>query len=370
MTCTTCLGSTCVGKHGEDTNATAAAAASAAVMVRFDEAMEVGDYAIAVVPSSVAAVSPSSKPARFQFEVRDQDNKLVATSVDKNQRTVVTGGPGRFYRVDLRLESSAEHRGVYRPERMEGDATVTVDVMRAPILEANFARAGIRMVNGTLEKGFPGVGLIAIRDPVTGANRPHCTGTIIGNRTILTAAHCIVGYENRRMRFQLGWDDEHPEEDLNIQSFDYPDNESGFSYNSSTHADDLAVMYLAEPVNASVPRMVAHSGMPSIDALASNGGKMLFVGYGAYYGGAGPSAVGKKRRLELEITRAQSRTFDNLGIGANTCLGDSGGPAFFTDGGEARVIAGVISQGDLTCLLRGTNTRIEAYADWLRPRIK
>src|SRR2546423_8978407 len=50
----------------------------------------------------------------------------------------------------------------------------------------------------TTSREFPAVGAILLD------GRLSCTGTVIGARTILTAAHCVQGIDARRLSFKLG----------------------------------------------------------------------------------------------------------------------------------------------------------------------
>ena len=49
------------------------------------------------------------------------------------------------------------------------------------------------------------------------------------------------------------------------------------------------------------------------------------------------------------------------------CHGDSGGPGLMTVGGVERLV-GVSSRSDCTAV--GTDTRVDAFLDYLRPRLK
>jgi len=94
--------------------------------------------------------------------------------------------------------------------------------------------------------------------------------------------------------------------------------------------------------------------------------KFTVVGYGAMLAWPPPLMINsdfKRRYAESEyrallpawLRLSQNHATDDEG----TCFGDSGGPAFYTDSAENRIIVGTISWGDPNCISTGFNYRTD-----------
>ena len=86
------------------------------------------------------------------------------------------------------------------------------------------------------------------------------------------------------------------------------------------------------------------------------GAPVRFVGYGYDEN----RAIGQKRHAMNRVASVTENIFTG-GAGADTCNGDSGGPAFMTVEG-VEVIAGVTSFGDPSCTGSGSYTRVDVFA--------
>jgi hypothetical protein len=101
---------------------------------------------------------------------------------------------------------------------------------------------------------------------------------------------------------------------------------------------------------------------------ASDVGKPVrLVGYGITGGGQG--GAGQKRQVRSVVGNYDPRLVVVGQSNANTCNGDSGGPALYMENG-VEVILGVTSFGDEQCTLGGVDTRVDAYAaSWVDPLV-
>lgn len=198
--------------------------------------------------------------------------------------------------------------------------------------------AAPKVVNGLTTSGFPTVGLLL------GPGLGVCSGTLIGCRTFLTAAHCV----------QNSLD---PANYLVFFQHNLPSAISAISVNPSYSGmgggHDLAILTLADPVNGLSPTKINTFSRPPFQTPGA------VAGFGRE--GDPFQATGIKRFGE--VTTASCSTVSNSnhicwrfrapfgppGTNSSTCQGDSGGPLFIgvTSG---LVLAGVTSGGNLSCL--------------------
>ena len=162
-----------------------------------------------------------------------------------------------------------------------------------------------------------------------------CSGTIIGPRAVLTAAHCLdedVGI----VRVWLG--DLTPE--YIAQSFAYY---PGFVFNQSGF--DVGVVFLAEDL----PRT-------PVSVLTSRQGRIGETAIIAGFGRNEDSDTTALRAGSTSIAGVTSVYLESLYAppASSICSGDSGGPIFLSEGG-AWVIAGISSATTGSACNQGTN---------------
>ena len=145
-----------------------------------------------------------------------------------------------------------------------------------------------------------------------------CTATLIGPRTLLTAAHCVdfsstvaaasapaLGtFRVRTATKTAEYTFHRYRADANILQFSF----------------DIAVVQLDSPVDPTLAKPA------SIAKAFPSQGSLTVYGFGAYGSGCKQGIDGTKRKSEM------SRNL--LVDGSNTCGGDSGGPYFSTGGSE------------------------------------
>lgn len=205
-----------------------------------------------------------------------------------------------------------------------------------------------RIVGGAAFSGAPGVGAL-LRN-----GAPHCTGTLVDNRRVVTAAHCFYNNANpASWRFVVGSNAKAPDETYAVASIRvHP------SFSMSTVVHDIAVVTLSTSAT--------EAPMKVLDNLDSSwvGAELFFVGYGVD-NGQRQSGLGIKRAVSMPISEVGPSQFAYETAGKNTCSGDSGGPAFFVDQQGTFLLAGVTSYGDTYCTQYGVDTIVPEYAAWI-----
>lgn len=201
------------------------------------------------------------------------------------------------------------------------------------------------IVGGSATSEFPAAGAL------TRYGSPHCTGTVVGKRTVLTAAHCLEGVSASSLKFVIGPSLGSAEAVVPVASITpHPD------YDSQALVNDIGIVTLAADAPVAPMKL-----LPSMDS-SWVGQSLTFVGYGITSGYGGGSGV--KRKVTMPVSKVLATRFEYQTAGKNTCNGDSGGPAFAEVGGEW-FVAGVTSYGDAGCKYYGVDTRADTYASFV-----
>jgi hypothetical protein len=206
--------------------------------------------------------------------------------------------------------------------------------------------------NGQPDHGHPSAGSLDIQSPQGGGL---CTGTLVGKRTVLTAAHCLKG--GTGFTFNVGGQSYAVASAVHHPSFQWPGGNAKWYSEYSSY--DVAVLRLA-----SAPSNVAPT--PVLDVLPAEGTYITLVGFGITRGGLQDSGVKRVGLSKLSQAHAGYYEYGVVEQGlSNMCNGDSGGPSFVTiNGSEAQV--GIHSAMDHECIVSGSDTRIDQHLDWIK----
>jgi hypothetical protein len=217
----------------------------------------------------------------------------------------------------------------------------------SPPEEAAARRSAI--TDGELYDGHPQVGFM-IADGSTSCsgnlNGGICTVTLVGRRTVLTAAHCILPGKTHIVCF--GGVTYQPQDLIQHPSFDL-----------GTVRNDIGLVILNKepPIT---PAVISR-------AAPTPGLEVTLVGYGIT--AIGMDDAGVKRIAVNHVKEVWDTRFSFAGTGGgtgSTCNGDSGGPAFASpDGHEVQVGVTSTAVKDQPCGTLAFDTRVDAYAEWL-----
>lgn len=234
------------------------------------------------------------------------------------------------------------------------------------------ARSAHPIINGTAPDAPEHGAVVALHD-FLGKQwvivSPFCSGVLVTDTVLLTAAHCVRNERPGSFGVYVGDD---PSKDLVDHLYEVGEVRVHPDYDPLRLRNDIAVVRLTTAVTEAVtpvPPLGSASALTSADV----GATLDFAGFGPDEDGHS----GVKLHLEgplggfgCSVTGCTSAgdpatQFSYEQGSGGPCFGDSGGPAFITRNGQPRV-AGLTSWGDEDCTVFGVSTRVDAYESFIQ----
>jgi hypothetical protein len=192
-----------------------------------------------------------------------------------------------------------------------------------------------------------------------------CTGTLVADGLILTAAHCLANVGNPAQIQVLHGDDIEMLPGTTATAFGmHPDFDPEGKYDIFDYGYVVFGGY--EPRDG---YMLPITDQDEWDEAIGKGGGVTLVGYGEDPNAPGLAhGIGEKRLVSTAIQRQTPKGFEFYAGGSNkdSCQGDSGGPAFVKLTSGTWRLAGVTSRGSSPCGQGGYYGAPYPALGWLR----
>mgnify|MGYP002629656826 CR=1 FL=1 len=177
-----------------------------------------------------------------------------------------------------------------------------------------------------------------------------CTGTLVANRVVITARHCVEGRTAADLGFGVGEQPAQPEGLFEVIAV-------------HAHPDrDAAVLVLAQDVREQVPAAVPITlNRVALDPVLV--GRPVEVGG---YGETGDVALTGRFFAAVRLVDIDDEYVAVDGEGRQgLCFGDSGGPVLMADAAGTPVLLGVEHGGESSCVGRDLLTRVDRLQEWM-----
>lgn len=203
----------------------------------------------------------------------------------------------------------------------------------------------------------------------------YCGGTVISSRHVLTACHCVQGFDPNKLTIRI------LEHDWNsigskIQEFQVEKIIKHSAYSTANYNNDIALLKLKEPIT--FRGSMRPACLPKQEKTFA-GKKGIVTGWGAVKEGGSVSHTLQEvivpilSNAECRATKYPSRRItDNMlcaGFkegGKDSCQGDSGGPLHVEENGVHQIV-GVVSWGEGCARpgFPGVYTRVNRFLTWI-----
>jgi len=207
-----------------------------------------------------------------------------------------------------------------------------------------------------------------------------CGGSIIGNRWIVTAAHCTkdnAGADIPASEMSVVVGVNNPQNPLEGKKYQVSQAIVNSGYNDQTLLDDIALLKLVDTINFADAKPIKLVTASDVSEGAIIPGVMSWVtGWGYIHVNPNvlPTSLQKVQLPIISLTQAETvwgTTIPATDLMAgflngnkDACNGDSGGPLVVPVLGEYK-LAGIVSWGSQNCDTYGAYTRVSDFIDWI-----
>lgn len=239
--------------------------------------------------------------------------------------------------------------------------TVACEVNQKPLKQS--ADAAIVGGSATTEPEAIAKSVVAVVSQ-KGDGQSLCTGTLLGQDIVLTAAHCVDGEpQHLKIVFNLNI---HQATEENVRLADaYVQNER-WSRPTAEGRGDLALIHF----EGGIPAGFRAVKLAPKTFKVEKGMPVLFAGYGVT-NGQRERGAGQLRETETAVVGDYSST-EVLTDGRKhgVCFGDSGGPAFVVQ--DSKIVQWGIASSvtSRSCNDLSIHTSVMPYLSWIRLKIR